>query len=159
MSLSGGGDVCGFASSQFITAAPGANPATPAGIVFPQGLFEFTTTQCVPSAAQTFTVVYPQTFAPGTKYYKWGPTPDNPMPHWYVLTTATVTGNTATFTITDGGEGDDDLTANGTIVDQGGPGVPSAVPPITPVPTLSEWAVMLLSLMLAGPAALRLRRR
>lgn len=34
-----------------------------------------------------------------------------------------ITGNTVIFNITDDGLGDDDPTANGTIVDPGGPGV------------------------------------
>jgi hypothetical protein len=39
---------------------------------------------------------------------------------WYVLP-ATIAGNTATVSITDGGLGDDDLAVNGAIVDPGGP--------------------------------------
>ena len=43
-----------------------------------------------------------------------------------------------------GGLGDDDLAANGVIVDQGGPGVPQA----TDIPTLSAWGLLLLSVLL-----------
>ncbi len=56
---------------------------------------------------------------------------------------ATIAGNTATFTITDGGLGDDDRAANGAIVDQGGPGVPGGAG-ATAIPTLSEWAMLAL---------------
>ena len=66
---------------------------------------------------------------------------------WYVLP-ASIVGNTATFTITDGGVGDDDLAANGTIVDQGGPG--SGPGGVSSVPTLSEWAMLTLVMLLAG---------
>ena len=61
---------------------------------------------------------------------------------------ATIAGVTATFTITDGGQGDDDLAANGSIVDQGGPGAP--IPGSGPIqtPTLSEWALLLLASMI-----------
>jgi len=52
------------------------------------------------------------------------------------------------FSITDGGLGDDDLAANGTIVDQGGPGNPGPVGSPTAIPTLQEWALMLLGLLL-----------
>ena len=38
---------------------------------------------------------------------------------------ATISGNTVTFSITDGGLGDDGLTVNGTIVGRGRPGVPA----------------------------------
>ncbi len=81
------------------------------------------------------TITYPTALPAGTVYWKYGPTPGNASPTWYKMP-ATLAGNTATFTITDGGLGDDDLTANGSIVDQGGPGVPGAVD----IPTLSEWA-------------------
>jgi hypothetical protein len=68
---------------------------------------------------------------------------------------AVISGNTVTFSITDGGLGDDDLPANGVIVDQGGPGVPS----ITAIPTLSEWALAFLALLLVRLGAQRVRRR
>jgi hypothetical protein len=38
---------------------------------------------------------------------------------------AVIEGNTVSFTITDGGLGDDDLSANGSITDPGGPGGPT----------------------------------
>jgi len=49
---------------------------------------------------------------------------------------------------TDGGLGDDDLAANGTLVDQGGPGAPGAGAGAAMVPTLSEWALLLLAALL-----------
>ncbi|KAB2840178.1 MAG: IPTL-CTERM sorting domain-containing protein [Burkholderiales bacterium] len=67
---------------------------------------------------------------------------------------ATLGGNSATFSITDGGLGDDDLTANGSIVDQGGPGNNN----IGAIPTLSGWGLAALSALLAV-LGLTLRRR
>jgi len=71
-----------------------------------------------------------------------------------------------TFSITDGGFGDDDVTANGTIVDQGGPGVPGPAGPgptagggALEIPTLGEYALAMLALLLASMGALQLRRR
>jgi hypothetical protein len=95
----------------------------------------------------------------GTEYWKYGPRPGVPAPQWYVLP-ASVTGNTVTYTITDGGLGDDDLAANGTIVDQGGPGVPGPTEP-RQVPTLSEWMQFLLAgfILALGLASLRRRVR
>ena len=81
----------------------------------------------------------------------------NTSPHWYVLP-ATITGNTATFTITDGGLGDDDLTDDGFIVDQGGPGAPSFVDTAAGIPTLGEWALLLFSALFGG-LLWRTRRR
>ena len=69
------------------------------------------------------------------------------------------------LTITDGQLGDDDLTANGTIVDQGGPGSSGTgsggggTATVTPVPTLSQWAMILLSMLLAVIAMRNLARR
>ena len=68
--------------------------------------------------------------------------------------------DTISISITDGGDGDDDLTANGTIVDQGGPGVPNVPPPPpTPVPTLTEWGLLILAGLVAGYGVWTLRRR
>jgi trimeric autotransporter adhesin len=84
------------------------------------------------------TIAYPGSLPANTQYWKYGPRPGNPTPSWYVLP-ATFNGNSVTFTITDGQLGDDDLIANGTIVDQGGPGVP---PPPT-VPINARWLLAL----------------
>jgi hypothetical protein len=67
---------------------------------------------------------------------------------------ATIAGNIVTFTVTDGGLGDDDLTVNGTIVDQGGPGAPSQM-----IPTLSVRSAGLLAALMALLGAAILRRR
>src|SRR5262249_38691127 len=124
--------------------------SAPAGVTFSQGLFDFTTTNCTGSV--TFIVTYPAALAAGTQYWKYGPPPAPPAPHWYVLP-ATIVGNVASFTIADGGLGDDDLTVNGAIVDQGGPGTPPSVP------TMSEWMLLLLAVLLAGAGAYTLKRR
>ena len=64
-------------------------------------------------------------------YYRFGPTPDNPAPHWYdwkfdsnTGTGATSSGNIITLHFTDGAVGDDDLTDDGTIEDAGAAGFP-----------------------------------
>ncbi len=159
-SFTGGGDACGYNANQYIGAVPGANPATPPGISFPMGLFALSATNCTPGAKLNFTITYPSALPAGTQYYKWGPEPANPTPHWYVYP-ASITGNTVKFSITDGGQGDGDLAANGTIVDPSGPGVlvASAQGGVTAVPTLGEWALMALGLGLAGLGARRLGRR
>ena len=99
------------------------------------------------------------------KYYKYGPTPDNATPHWYTIAFTGAGTNTLSFTITDGALGDDDLSANGTIVDDGGPAVPVVaaaaveVSNVANVPTLGEWGLILLvGLMgLLGMGAMRRR--
>jgi trimeric autotransporter adhesin len=97
----------------------------------------------------TMIVIYPTALPAGTQYWKYGPTAAQPTPHWYTLP-ATIAGNTATFSITDGGLGDDDLVANGTFVDQGGPGAPGAPGASAAIPTLGEWALIVLAAMLAA---------
>jgi hypothetical protein len=104
------------------------------------------------------TITYPAALAAGTQYWKYGPTPGPLAAHWYVLP-ATIVGNTVTFTITDGGFGDDDLLANGTIVDQGGPGTPGPPGSPTAIPTLSQWVMALMALLLLASGILAQRRR
>ena len=157
-SFTGGGATCAFAAPQFIGAPPGAPPipplAAPNNVTFPHGLFDFSATGCTPGSTLSFTITYPQALKPGTAYWKYGPTNANPAPHWYVLP-ATILGNVATFTIIDGGLGDDDLVANGTIVDQGGPGAGT----IGAVPLLGPLGLATLVLLLVAGYAVANRRR
>jgi Pro-kumamolisin, activation domain/Bacterial Ig-like domain (group 1) len=147
---------CTFNAAQYIpltgnVASPPLGSA-PAGVTFPQGLFDFTASNCTPGSTLNFTVTYPQPLPPGTQYWKYGPTSDNAAAHWYTLSTAVINGNTVTFSITDGGLGDDDLAANGNIVDPGGPGVPGTSgggSAIEPIPTLSDAGTLLLLALLA----------
>jgi len=104
----------------------------------------------------TFTVTYPDALPAGIAYWKYGATSANPAAHWYQLPAA-LGANTASFTITDGGLGDDDLTVNGTIVDQGGPGMAGAGAGGRQVPTLSDAMLASMALLLAGLGASRLR--
>ena len=154
--VTGGGGTCSWVSPQFIGPPPGSPPIPPTapslGAKFPQGLFDFGLTGCAVGSTVTITITYPQSIA-GTRYWKYGPTSSDPSPHWYIFP-AVISGNTATLTITDGGLGDDDLAANGTIDDQGGPGTST-----DGIPTLSEWMLALLALMLLATGAKAARRR
>ena len=149
---------CSYTSTQLLGAPPGTPPVPPVSApnqLFPHGLFDFTVGGCNPGATLTFTITYPALLPAGTRYWKYGPTAPNPTPHWYVLP-ATIAGTTATFSITDGGLGDDDLTANGTIVDQGGPAVGG---PAVPTPALDHWTLGLLGLLMVLSGAFLARRR
>jgi hypothetical protein len=150
-SLTGGGAGCAYTTAQFIpvTGNPASPPAgtAPPGVTFPHGLFDFTTSGCTPGGTITVTITWPSALPAGTQYWKYGPTPGDATPHWYVLPVA-IAGNVTTFSITDGALGDDDLLANGTIVDQGGPGGSGGAGGATSVPTLSEWAMIALALLL-----------
>ncbi|MFN3887311.1 MAG: beta strand repeat-containing protein [Aquabacterium sp.] len=157
-SFTGGGAGCVFASSQFIplTGNPASPPAgsAPAAVQFPQGLFDFSTTGCTPGSTLHFTLTYPSALPSNAQYWKYGPTASNPAPHWYTIP-ASVAGAVVTFSITDGGLGDDDLSANGTVVDAGGPGFgPGGVTGVPVGPWLPAW----LTLGVVG-MAVWLRRR
>ena len=97
----------------------------PPGATFPIGVFEYSVRNLAPGAATTVTLILPV----GTtvnNYYKFGPTHDTPTPHWYEFlydgtTGAEIAGNVITLHLVDGARGDDDLMANGAIVDPGTP--------------------------------------
>ena len=145
--FTGGGPTCGYTRSEYIPLPPDAVPLPSAS--FPHGLFSFAAANCTPGSVVSFTIVYPQPLPPGTNYWKFGVTPGNNVRHWYALP-ATISGNTVTFSITDGDLGDSDLTANGVIDDPGGPGVPLPVVRPSAIPTLGEWALALLAMLLLG---------
>jgi len=104
-----------------------ANPSpadAPTDIHFPYGFFGFTVTG-VTGTGTTVTVHLPEN-AQSVGYYRYGPTPENGSDHWYDFshdgeTGAQINGNVITLNFQDGGRGDDDLVADGTIKDVGGP--------------------------------------
>jgi trimeric autotransporter adhesin len=132
--------------------------APPVGYVFPHGLYDFTLTGGAGPA--TVVITYPTALPPGTVYWKYGKTSPADTPHWYQFPGATISPDrlSVTLTLSDGALGDSDGTANGVITDPGGPGVPGGVEGI---PTLSQWALMGLSLLLMalGAHAVRGRQR
>jgi hypothetical protein len=152
-SLPGGGSAtvvlddgpgCTFASAQFVPLSAIASPPPPA-LVFSQGVFDFRLDGCATGGTATVKITYPQHFPAGARYWKYGPRPGNPVAHWYVFPGAVIAGDTVTLTLTDGQDGDHDLLANGSIVDPGGPATMQVA-----IPTLSEWGLALLTLLLAG---------
>ncbi len=161
--LPGGGDAtacvtgtlatCQLVSPAFVPVSSVADPP-PAGVLLPYGLFRFTATAC--GSPLSLSISYPGSVPTGSAYYKYGPTQAQNSPHWYSLP-ALVSGNTITVSLVDGGAGDDDLSANGTIVDPGGAGVIAAA---TSIPTLDRrllWGLLVL-LSLAAIGVLHRRR-
>ena len=99
---------------------------SPSGLTFQYGFFEFTADGLGPGDDAIITIYLPSGASPAS-YYKYGPTPGDPSDHWYEFlfdgqTGAEINGNVITLHLVDGQRGDDDLTANGTISDPGGPG-------------------------------------
>jgi hypothetical protein len=162
-SFTGGGPLCTFGHARF-TAVEGDADSPPAGtkpanVQFPHGLFDFRLDGCTPGSTITMTIAYPSTFPAGATYWKYGPTASNTAPHWYELPAAAFAGATVTLSIRDGGLGDDDLAADGTIVDPGGPAVPAVAGAPVPVPTLSQWAMALLCVLLVATGMRRMPGR
>ncbi|NNE68926.1 MAG: tandem-95 repeat protein [Rhodothermales bacterium] len=126
-----GSELVGVVSS----ATPPATP--PAGIDFPAGFLDFQVRGGTGNEASTLTI-YLEQGTTANAYYKYGPTPDNPTPHWYNFlydgrTGAVIVGNEITLHFVDGERGDDDLTKDGVITDPGAPAVtPNKVPSAQP---------------------------
>lgn len=107
----------GFTSVAESTLPTGGKP----NLFFPHEFFSFEITGLTPSEAITLTITLP--YGMIVEYWKYGPTIDNPTPHWYEIPVGSNNGDrTITIVLVDGGKGDDDLMSDGTIVDQGGPG-------------------------------------
>jgi hypothetical protein len=115
------------------------------------------------------TITLPGDMPTTTEYWKYGPTVANPVNHWYQIPLGDNDGdNVVTITITDGGDGDYDLTANGAITEPGGPGQPPPPPPvpiggiIVPVNKLefvASWLALAALVVLAALAVALARRR
>ncbi|HEX7914129.1 choice-of-anchor U domain-containing protein, partial [Rudaea sp.] len=157
--LSGGGPTCTLVNPAFV-AAP---VSPPAGVSFPDGLFQFQASGC--TGTITLTVTFPSPFTANEQYWKYGPTLGQASDHWYTLGAAnnlSLLANVATFTIADGGLGDDDLSVNGTIIDAGGPSIAAAVNPqatAVPAPALDPRNLMTLIALLAAFGTIAARNR
>ncbi len=138
--------------------------AAPAGWQMSSDMLSFTADGCGDAGSMTLTLTYPEAVPANAQLWKWGVTHEKATEHWYPIP-ATINGQNVTFTLTDGANGDADLTVNGSITDPVVLGVPlagpdgaGAVTPV-PVPTLGEWALMLMAMLMAGAAAHQQRRR
>ncbi len=109
-----------------VAAIDNPSPAdSPQGAEFPVGLFEFTVNDVTIGGSISVKIILPEGQTADT-YYKYGPTPDNAALHWYEFmydgtTGAEIEGNIITLHFVDGMRGDDTLTENGIIEDDGGP--------------------------------------
>ena len=92
---------------------------------FPSGVFTFNISDISNGQTVNVSIDLPQDLPCGAAYWKYGRTIDNTTPHWYEIPMEISEDNrTVTIQLTDGGVGDDDLNANGVIVNVGAPGVP-----------------------------------
>lgn len=125
-----------------LTATIATNPGVslPPSVDFPFGFLDFAISGLAAGAATTLTIAGLDTSGI-PDYYKYGATPANSTNHWYNFLLGQATdGDSAVGTgmeivagnfvlrLIDGGRGDDDLAANGVILDVGGPAIESNVP-------------------------------
>ena len=110
-------------------------PPLPDGAAMPLGALSFALEGVAVGGSATVTLFLPAgTADPGT-YLRYGPEPAAPQPHWYDFSWDLTAGAERTgggrlvLHFVDGGRGDDDLTANGRIVDAGGPADDAGAPP------------------------------
>ena len=98
---------------------------TPSNVEFFYGFFGFRIENVGSTTSVTLYLPVGETI---DTYYRYGPTPNNTVNHWYKFlydgqTGAEINGNKITLHFVDGMRGDDDLTANGILVDVGAPAV------------------------------------
>jgi len=142
-----------------------ANPSpgdAPGDVQFPYGFFRFRATGLNAGACTTVTLYLPLDETIDT-YYKYGPTAEDPADHWYAFLYDGQTGaeifhdagrTRIVLHLCDGQLGDSDLTADAQIDEPGGPGVRSA-----PIPTLSQWGMIFLGLLMLLVGIRSLRRK
>jgi hypothetical protein len=103
----------------------------PASLSFPCGFFSFRVTDLPPGGTVTLTMILHRPVELNG-YWKYGPTPESPFPHWYDFDYNGLTGarivsegdlTVVTLLFRDGGRGDDDLRADGLLLDIGAPGL------------------------------------
>ncbi|HEV3339551.1 MAG TPA: MBG domain-containing protein, partial [Pirellulales bacterium] len=108
------------------------NGGPPSEDQFGEGFVSFQLTGVQPGAAVVVTMNLPTSGTDPNSYWRYGKTPDNQADHWYNWiwdgnpnhTGAEINGHTIKLHLIDGALGDDDLSANGIIVDPGAPGFP-----------------------------------
>jgi len=138
--IAGGGPLCGFTSVQFIdeTSLPSQAPGN---FSFPYGLVDFVASQCAVGSSLTVSITYPAEVPPSRAFFKfdgnWNQYP------------AAVAGNVVTYTITDGGAGDSDGSADGIFTDPAGLGHA----PVEAIPALRPGLLVLLFVLVALLAA------
>ncbi|MHB8624210.1 MAG: peptidylprolyl isomerase [Sulfuricaulis sp.] len=147
-------------------------PPPSEAVQFNDGIFQFTVTWAQGSSSRIVTL-HNDDPATANHYYAYGPTSDNPAPHWYDFmydgtTGAEFVGNQILLHFVDGQRGDIDLTANNSITHAGAPAVVTPIPssnsggctiaalPSQPVNN-GDW--VMISLFLAFVALIRRRTR
>jgi hypothetical protein len=93
-------------------------------------LFSFNITGLTPGQKVKITMTFPNPVPNNAQFWKHGPTLANPVPHWYTVPFEDNDGdNVIIVEFQDGGIGDNDLVADGVIMEPSGLGIP--YPPVS----------------------------
>ncbi|MFN7155716.1 MAG: IPTL-CTERM sorting domain-containing protein, partial [Acidovorax sp.] len=164
MTLPGGGSAdvqvgapagCTIANAQFGTTVPAGAPA---GASIPLGVLSFTASGAgCDNATLSVRINYPAGSLSGLQPYKYGAASAGAAPTWFPH--GVVAGDSVTYSVTDNGVGDND-TQLGSIADPFAPLLLAAGPSgAVSIPTMSEWGLIVLSLLAALMGMGNLRRR
>lgn len=140
---------CGLVQAQTGPIPSFAASSAPSGVSFPYGEETMVVSgSCGTGYTATITLTYPNAVPTNAQIWKYGKSsPADTSDHWYQLGSANnvqISGNTVSYTVTDGGLGDDDVTVDGTITDPVALGIPSTAP----IPTLGALGLVILSALM-----------
>jgi hypothetical protein len=152
LSIPPSGANCGFTEASAVQPGTLAAAPLPPNYVFPYGLVRFKITGCAAGASIAVDIKFPGAVSAAAQYWKFNSTSGL----WYQLPFTLVSLDTIRMMLTDGGIGDDDGVADGTISDPGG----LADLFITPVvPTVNLYLLCLMAMLLALSSVLALRKK
>ncbi len=125
-------------------------------------MLRFAATGCN-NATLTVSITYPSAIPAAAQLKKYGPQTFGATDGWFTPSVSSISSDrlTATYQVTDNGEGDSDA-ALGSIRDPFAPMALAAAPDagsVATIPTLSQWGLILMSLMAAAMGMLAVRRR
>ncbi len=146
--------------SVLMNVSVGPPPAgQPGGIALPWGLFSYTVDDLLPGGIANVSMIVHTATNP-TSFWKSGPEPGIPGDHYYEFlfdgtTGATLAGNVISLRFVDMQRGDDNvLTIDGLVMEPGGPALLGAS-----VPSLNQWALLLLLGLMGAAGLYSLSRR
>lgn len=153
----GGGPGCAFNKNKTQVRRPDNFLPLFGVLAFPHGIFDFELIGCDQGSTVQVVTEWPSLINV-TGYLKYGKTLGiRTREHWYVPDDMVISGNSITYSITDGGNGDDDLERNGIIRDPGGPVIQTGPIP-SPIPVGSGLGILVVLLLIVWIAWLFRRR-
>jgi hypothetical protein len=124
LTVAGVTTLCTIESAVFGNPAQAPLPVANPGLVNTHGYLDARVGNCGFGQPITFTVDVGKALPPTAQWWIYGPTQDDRSPHWHVIASA-VDGSRITFTIADGGLGDDNLAMNGSVEFRGMVAIPN----------------------------------